>query len=77
MIKGISEADVAKRRSAFGWNELESPSENMFIKFLGFFKGPILYGECARTMDVFVELYLTSSAFYSNGIGRHFGWWSS
>lgn len=43
MIHGISDAEVQKRRQAFGWNELESPSENLFLKFLGFFKGPILY----------------------------------
>ncbi|MCO5598746.1 hypothetical protein L7F22_052844 [Adiantum nelumboides] len=43
MTRGISEADVQKRRAAFGYNELESPSENLFLKFLGFFKGPILY----------------------------------
>lgn len=43
MTRGISEADVLKRRQAFGYNELESPSENLFLKFLGFFKGPILY----------------------------------
>lgn len=43
MTRGISDADVHKRRQMFGFNELESPSENMFLKFLGFFKGPILY----------------------------------
>ncbi|MCO5560825.1 hypothetical protein L7F22_014445 [Adiantum nelumboides] len=43
MTRGISESDVHKRRSMFGFNELESPSENLFLKFLGFFKGPILY----------------------------------
>lgn len=43
MTRGISEADVHKRRAMFGYNELESPSENLFLKFLGFFKGPILY----------------------------------
>lgn len=43
--QGVSEADVAKRRSMFGYNELESPSENLILKFFTFFKGPILYGE--------------------------------
>jgi H+-transporting ATPase len=45
MIKGLNDADVQKRRAMFGYNELESPTENLFLKFLGFFKGPILYGE--------------------------------
>ncbi|KDN53400.1 putative PMA1-H+-transporting P-type ATPase [Tilletiaria anomala UBC 951] len=43
MQKGVSASDVDKRRLQFGFNELESPSENLFLKFLGFFKGPILY----------------------------------
>lgn len=43
MTRGISEAEVLKRRQMFGFNELESPSENLILKFFGFFKGPILY----------------------------------
>ncbi|KAN0064785.1 hypothetical protein ACQY0O_001842 [Thecaphora frezii] len=43
MLRGISEADVQKRRSLFGYNELESPKENMLLKFIGFFRGPVLY----------------------------------
>ncbi|PWO00554.1 putative PMA1-H+-transporting P-type ATPase [Tilletiopsis washingtonensis] len=43
MHTGVSDADVAKRRSQFGYNELESPHKNLFVTFLGFFKGPILY----------------------------------
>lgn len=45
MIQGVSEADVTKRRQQFGYNELESPHENLLLKFFGFFTGPILYGE--------------------------------
>lgn len=43
MIRGVSEAEVHKRRQQFGYNELESPHENLVLKFFGFFKGPILY----------------------------------
>ncbi|EPQ30402.1 uncharacterized protein PFL1_01928 [Pseudozyma flocculosa PF-1] len=43
MMRGISEADVQKRRAMFGYNELESPKENMLLKFIGFFRGPVLY----------------------------------
>ncbi|UZJ52540.1 hypothetical protein CBS101457_001860 [Exobasidium rhododendri] len=43
MARGLNDSEVQKRRAAFGWNELESPSENLFLKFVGFFKGPILY----------------------------------
>lgn len=43
--QGISAHDVETRRKRFGWNELVSEKENMFLKFLGFFRGPILYGK--------------------------------
>ncbi|KAJ1033052.1 hypothetical protein NDA16_000331 [Ustilago loliicola] len=43
MLKGVSESEVAHRRSLFGYNELESPKENLFLKFIGFFRGPVLY----------------------------------
>jgi magnesium-transporting ATPase (P-type) len=43
--QGISNSDVEHRRKRFGWNEITTEKENMFIKFLMFFTGPILYGE--------------------------------
>ncbi|KAI0322629.1 plasma-membrane proton-e [Amylostereum chailletii] len=43
MTKGLDEHDVVARRAKFGFNELESQRENLFIKFLGFFQGPVLY----------------------------------
>lgn len=45
MKQGLSEADLAPRRKQAGWNELTTEKENLFIKFLGFFRGPILYGK--------------------------------
>lgn len=42
---GIKTEDVEERRRYSGWNELSAEKENMFAKFLGFFTGPILYGE--------------------------------
>lgn len=43
--QGITNADVEARRKKFGWNEITTQKENLFIKFLLFFTGPILYGE--------------------------------
>ncbi|PKI84849.1 P-type H(+)-exporting transporter [Malassezia vespertilionis] len=43
VFQGLSDDEVARRRNVFGFNELESPHENMFLKFIGFFRGPILY----------------------------------
>ena len=36
--------EVERRRKYSGWNELTTEKENMLLKFLGFFRGPILYG---------------------------------
>ena len=44
MKQGLSEADVTARRSKTGFNELSSEKENLFLKFIGFFRGPVLYG---------------------------------
>ncbi|GAA6026780.1 hypothetical protein JCM8097_005856 [Rhodosporidiobolus ruineniae] len=41
--KGLDEGEISKRRDKFGWNELESAKENQILKFIGFFRGPILY----------------------------------
>ncbi|KAK9372165.1 uncharacterized protein V1513DRAFT_263233 [Lipomyces chichibuensis] len=42
---GLSTAEVENRRKKVGWNELYAEKENMFLKFLEYFKGPILYDE--------------------------------
>ena len=42
---GLTEAEVENRRRKTGFNELATEKENMFLKFLGYFKGPILYGK--------------------------------
>jgi H+-transporting ATPase len=44
MKAGLSSADVESRRKKAGWNELTTEKENPFLKFLGYFRGPILYG---------------------------------
>jgi len=41
--QGISSAEVEQRRKRYGWNEITTEKENLFIKFLGFFTGPVLY----------------------------------
>ncbi|OCK98500.1 plasma-membrane proton-e [Cenococcum geophilum 1.58] len=41
--QGISAAQVDQRRKRFGPNELATEKENMFLKFLSYFTGPILY----------------------------------
>jgi len=43
--QGLSSAEVENRRKKTGFNELATEKENMFLKFIGYFKGPILYGK--------------------------------
>ncbi|KAK7526379.1 E1-E2 ATPase-domain-containing protein [Phyllosticta citriasiana] len=43
--QGITESDVQSRRKRFGWNEIVTEKENLFLKFLGFFRGPVLYSK--------------------------------
>ncbi len=47
---GLSTAEVESRRKKTGYNELATEKENMFMKFLGYFRGPILYGERKTTL---------------------------
>ncbi|KAK9234254.1 hypothetical protein V1525DRAFT_72758 [Lipomyces kononenkoae] len=42
---GLSSVEVETRRKKTGWNELQSEKENMLLKFLAYFRGPILYDE--------------------------------
>lgn len=42
---GVSESDVEGRRKKAGWNELTTEKTNFFVQFMGYFRGPILYGK--------------------------------
>jgi len=42
---GLSSSDIEPRRKKCGWNELITEKTNIFIQFIGYFRGPILYGE--------------------------------
>ena len=45
--RGLSSDEVEKRRRKAGFNELADIKENLFLKFVGFFRGPVLYGKHA------------------------------
>ena len=42
--EGLDDLEIERRRKFSGWNELTTEKENMLLKFIGFFRGPILYG---------------------------------
>ncbi|KAI4269515.1 MAG: hypothetical protein LQ337_007238 [Flavoplaca oasis] len=41
--QGLHSHELENRRKRAGWNELTTEKENMFLKFLSYFTGPILY----------------------------------
>ncbi|KAI4257766.1 MAG: hypothetical protein L6R42_005471, partial [Xanthoria sp. 1 TBL-2021] len=41
--QGLASNELENRRKRAGWNELSTEKENMFLKFLSYFTGPILY----------------------------------
>lgn len=45
MRQGLSSSDIEPRRKRAGWNELSTEKTNFFVQFIGYFRGPILYGE--------------------------------
>lgn len=48
MHSGLSENDVEPRRKKAGFNELTTEKTSFFLQFLGYFRGPILYGKSTR-----------------------------
>lgn len=42
---GLSSSDIDPRRKKCGWNELVTEKTNIFVQFIGYFRGPILYGK--------------------------------
>ena len=48
MHRGLTDADLTPRRKLAGWNELTTEKENLIIKFIGYFRGPILYSKFFR-----------------------------
>lgn len=43
--QGITNAEVENRRRRFGWNEITTEKTNLFLQFLSYFQGPVLYGK--------------------------------
>ncbi|CAG7915720.1 unnamed protein product [Penicillium olsonii] len=40
---GLASSDIEPRRKKTGWNELVTEKTNIFVQFIGYFRGPILY----------------------------------
>lgn len=55
-MQGLSGSEVENRRRRTGWNELTTEKENMFLKFLSYFTGPILYSELILRCLAFIGM---------------------
>ena len=40
---GLSDQEVERRRKKFGLNQMKEEKENLILKFLGYFVGPIQF----------------------------------
>ena len=68
--KGLSQAEAEKRLAQYGPNEIEEKKDNLFLKFLSYFWGPIpwmieaaviLSGVVRHWLDFFIILFLLFS----------------
>jgi H+-transporting ATPase len=63
--KGLTSVEVENRRKKTGFNELATEKENMLLKFIGYFRGPILYGipiQSHPLIQKFCMVWLTCSS---------------
>lgn len=51
MHSGLSSNDIEPRRKKAGFNELTTEETNFFVQFIGYFRGPILYGRLEPVME--------------------------
>lgn len=56
IFRGLTSDEVEKRRRKTGFNELADIKENMFLKFIGFFRGPVLYGKPSIPLSMALSL---------------------
>lgn len=78
MRDGLDSLEVERRRKFSGWNELVTEKENMLLKFISFFQGPILYGlPLSRALSVCLRHLLEVLTMHSHGSGCGAGLWSS
>lgn len=83
---GLRSSDIEPRRRKTGWNELVTEKTNLFVQFIGYFRGPILYGKFGQQTRFFFffrvekenfDRELTMVSLCSHGIGCPLGCWSS
>jgi H+-transporting ATPase len=56
LATGLSSVEVENRRKKTGWNELSAEKENMLLKFIGFFQGPVLYGMLSSLVTFLIRI---------------------
>ncbi|PSR77959.1 plasma membrane H+-ATPase [Coniella lustricola] len=65
IAQGLNATEVERRRKHTGWNELTAEKENMLVKFIGFFRGPILYVmECAAIIALGLQDWIDAGVIF-------------
>jgi H+-transporting ATPase len=59
---GLTAQDVTTRRKKYGMNQMKEEKENLILKFLGFFVGPIQFvmEVCPHRLQKFNPVYIRS-----------------
>lgn len=59
---GLTDAEVTARRKKFGLNQMKEEKENLILKFLGYFVGPIQFVmEAAAVLAAGLEDWVVST----------------
>ena len=63
---GLTEAEVHNRLKKYGRNQMKEEKENLILKFLGYFVGPIQFvmEVCRAVLIYFVSIYLSYPPVY-------------
>lgn len=64
---GLTEAEVLLRRKKYGMNQMKEEKQNMFLKFFGYFVGPIQFVMEVSQLFSSIELSCIALLFMSSG----------
>jgi H+-transporting ATPase len=73
---GLKGTDIETRRRKTGYNELVTEKTNLFVQFIGYFRGPILYGKLYAKLKKPCMVGAKTNRLDSYGIGCLVGRWS-
>lgn len=57
-VLGLTDAEVQLRRKKYGLNRMKEEKENLFLKFLGYFVGPVQFVMEVCSPSDFIDLHI-------------------